>query len=194
MTTIREHLLATTTLADNDYIRVVKDPLGTFTSKNLPATELKAYLKVYFDGIYRSMNETKYAATNISVTSSTTLVPVPNLAFTLASGKKYIFTIMLFTTCAAGGGVKTSVMTSDTLTATSIVGTTIMHGPSHEALPFTALNTSIGETAVDYLIQIEGYIEVNAGGTLLVKFAQNASNGTASTVYAGSWMSAKLVG
>lgn len=52
----------------------------------------------------------------------------------------------------------------------------------------TALATTVGGvTAVTAAYcRITGTITVNAGGTLTVQFAQNASNGTASSVLIGS--------
>jgi hypothetical protein len=54
----------------------------------------------------------------------------------------------------------------------------------------TALGTAVGGvTAVSAAkVEIEGLITVNAGGTLTVQFAQNASNGTASSVLTGSYL------
>jgi hypothetical protein len=52
----------------------------------------------------------------------------------------------------------------------------------------TALATSVGGvTAVTAaLCRLTGTITVNAAGTLSIQFAQNASNGTASSVLTGS--------
>lgn len=121
-------------------------------------------------------------------TSDTTLASVPGLSVTLAAGRTYHFDAVLYTTSNVAGGVKVAI--GGTATATSVIyqaetidGTTL--GANTRA---TTLGTAVGAvTAVTAaIIQISGTITVNAAGTLTVQFAQNASNGTASSVLVGS--------
>jgi len=170
----------------------VDDPGGSPESANVTGTALKAYLKTYNDTLYYGVSNVSYVTSDFSVTSKTTLANVTGLTYTVASGGKYKFTAMLFTTCGASGGVKVAM--SGSATATAIIGMVEMMGGAYKATQFTALNEAEGETAVDVGVRIDGYITVNAGGTLTVQFAQNASNGTASVVKAGSWFKVEKVG
>jgi len=192
MADTQEQSLATITPVDGDYFRAVDDPGGSAASANVTGTALKAYLKTYLDTIYYGVGNVAYTTSDFSVTSSTTLANVTGLTYTVASGGKYRFQAMLFTTCGASGGVKVAM--SGTATATLIIGLVEALGAQHEAWQFTALDEAEGETAIDFAVRIDGYITVNAGGTLTVQFAQNASNGTASVVKAGSWFEVEKVG
>lgn len=127
--------------------------------------------------------------TQFDKTSSTALANVTGLSFTVVAGKTYIFESTLFTTSNVAGGVQFAI--AGTATATSIR----YEGDVEDALTnaaqsrATALGTAVGAvTAVtNATCKISGSIVVNAGGTLTVQFAQNASNGTASSVLTGSY-------
>jgi len=192
MADTQEQSLPTITPVDGDYFRAVDDPGGLAASANVTGAALKAYLKTYLDTLYYGVANMAYTTSDFSKTSSTTLANVTGLTHTVASGGKYVFQAMLFTTCGALGGVKVAM--SGSATATAIIGMVEMMGGAYEATQFTALNEAEGETAVDVGVRIDGYITVNAGGTLTVQFAQNASNGTASVVKAGSWFKVEKVG
>ncbi len=192
MADTQEQSLGTITPVDGDYFRAVDDPGGSPASSNVTGTALKAYLKTYNDTLYYGVANMAYTTSDFSKTSDTTLADVTGLTHTLASGGKYIFQAMLFTTCGASGGVKVAM--SGAATATLIIGQVEMMGAAYEATQFTALDEAEGETAQDVGVRIDGYITVNAGGTFTVKFAQNASNGTASVVKAGSWFKVMKVG
>jgi len=192
MADTQEQSLATITPVDGDYFRAVDDPGGSPASANVTGTALKTYLKTYNDTLYYGLGNVAYTTSDFSVTSSTTLTNVTGLTYTVASGGKYRFQAMLFTTCGASGGVKVAM--SGTATATLIIGLVEALGAQYEAWQFTALDEAEGETAIDFAVRIDGYITVNAGGTLTVQFAQNASNGTASFVLAGSWFEVNKIG
>lgn len=130
----------------------------------------------------------KRVSTQFDKTSDTTLANVTGLSITVVAGRTYSFKAVLYTSSNVAGGVKAAI--AGTATATAI---------TYEALTFdgavllaqtraTALGTTVGAvTAVTAaLIVITGTITVNAGGTLTVQFAQNASNGAASSVLVGS--------
>jgi len=192
MADTQEQSLSTITPVDVDYFRAVDDPGGSAASANVTGTALKAFLKGYFDTLYYGLANMAFTTSDFSKTSDTTLANVTGLSHTVASGGKYVFTAMLFTTSGATGGVKVAV--SGTATATAIIGMVEMMGAQYEATQFTALNSAQGEAAVDVGVRIEGYITVNAGGTLTIQFAQQASDGTASVVKAGSWFKVVKVG
>lgn len=129
-----------------------------------------------------------YVSTQFDKTSSATLGDVTGLSASLTAGKVYSFEAILFTTSPSAGGVKAAI--SGTATATSV----IFEGHTIEAnsIAYRARTDALG-TAVSAItgvttafIRIWGLIVVNAAGTLTVQFAQNVSNGTASSVLVGS--------
>ena len=151
-------------------------------------------LQVYFiDGATHALHiptggGIAQVATQFDKTSSTTLGNVTNLTVNVVAGKTYSFRAMLFTTSNVAGGVKAAI--GGTATATSIIyqgrtvdGTTL--GADDRA---TSLGTAVGgiTTVTVAFVEIDGTIKVNAAGTPTVQFAQNASNGAASSVLVGS--------
>jgi hypothetical protein len=126
-------------------------------------------------------------STQFDKTSDTTLANVTGLTASLNAGKFYKFKATLYTTANVAGGVKAAI--AGTATATTVIyeGITMDAGVATQTRA-TALATAVGAvtTATAGLIEITGYIQCNASGTLTVQFAQNASNGTASSVLVGS--------
>jgi len=129
-------------------------------------------------------------STQFDKTSDTTLANVTGLSAEVEAGKTYKFSATLYTTSNVAGGVKCAV--SGTATATAIIyeakvlETGVLKVPGTTRA--TALDTAVGDiTAVTVAtVHVDGLITVNAAGTLTVQFAQNASNGTASSVLVGS--------
>ena len=117
-----------------------------------------------------------------------TLANITGLSVNVTAGKTYCFYATLYTTANVAGGVKAAI--AGTATATSIIyeGITTAAAGLAAQTRATALGTEVGgaTTATAGLIRIDGTITVNAGGTLTVQFAQNASNGAASSVLVGS--------
>jgi hypothetical protein len=130
-------------------------------------------------------------SSTFSKTSDTTLAAITGLSATLTAGKTYYFDIMLYTTSGALGGIKVD-LNGGTATATSLIGEALLIDSTaiKAQTRFSALNTALcaftSTTAAN--CHITGTITVNAGGTFKPEFAQNASNGTASTVAIGSIM------
>lgn len=137
-------------------------------------------------------------ATDFSKTSDTTLANVTGLTRNVMAGEVYGVRAVLFTTSNVAGGVKVAI--GGTATATSIIAEADVKDGSLLATAGTtrvaALGTAMGDvTAVTVArITIEGQIVVNAAGTLTIQFAQNTSNGTASTVKAGSYFELISIG
>jgi len=123
-------------------------------------------------------------------TSDTTLANITGLTRNVEAGRTYAFTAVLYTTSNVAGGVKAAI--GGTATATSIVyEAEVKDGSTFPALGTTratSLATTVGDvTAVTAArITITGTIVVNKAGTLTVQFAQNASNGSASSVLVNS--------
>lgn len=132
----------------------------------------------------------KRVSSQFDKTSSITLADVTGLSMNLMAGRTYTFRAVLYTTSNVAGGVKVAI--AGTATATAIVYEAYVLETGVVKVPgttrATALATTVGDvTAVTVAtIVIEGTITVNAAGTLTVQFAQNASNGSASSVLVGS--------
>jgi len=126
-------------------------------------------------------------STQFDATSTTTLADITGLTANVAAGKIYRFEAKLYTTSNVAGGVKVAIAGTATATAIVYEGLTTDAGLITQSRG-TALGTAVGAvTAVTAgYITISGTITVNATGTLTVQFAQNASNGTASSVLVGS--------
>ena len=193
MADTQEQSLGTMTPVDGTYFRLVGDPGGTPDSSNATGTAVKAYLKTYNDTLYYGLANVSFVASAFAKTSDTTLADVTGLTFTTASGGKYRFKAFLFITNGASGGSKIAI--SGTNTATDIkYFTDFRTAAVTEHALSTALDEAEGETALHIAVIIDGFIHVNEGGTLTVQYAQNASNGTASKVLAGSWFEVDKIG
>lgn len=121
-------------------------------------------------------------STQFDKTTDAALANITGLTATLVAGKTYKFEAVLYTTSNIAGGVKVGL--GGTATNTALVYSirivnsgTITQGRT----------TSTGVTAVTAAdIFINGTITVDTGGTFTIQFAQNVSNGTASSVLVGS--------
>lgn len=122
-------------------------------------------------------------------TADTTLANITGLSVYLSAGRTYSFEAVLFTSSNVLGGVKAAIAGTATATAIIYEGETTAAAAIGAQTRATALATSVGGiTAVSAArINIIGTITVNAAGTLTVQFAQNASNGAASSVLVGSY-------
>jgi hypothetical protein len=178
-----------------DEFIMTDDPGGSPANARATGTAVLTLLKASTDTYYYGTANVSYVAADFSSTEDTTLTNITGLTFTTASGGVYRFKAMLFINCHASGGTKIAI--SGTNTATGILYhskfITLVWANSEDFLS-TALDEAEGDTAQQTLVEIYGYIDVNEGGTLTVQFAQNASNGTASTVLAGSWFEVDKIG
>jgi hypothetical protein len=137
----------------------------------------------------------RHIKTQFDKTSSTVLANVTNLSINVEAGKTYGITAKLPTVSNVAGGVKFAI--GGTATATSIW----YEGELHSAGTITqtraaALAAEVcAVTAVTAATcYINGTIVVNAAGTLTIQFAQNASNGTASSVIVGASLKLEPMG
>lgn len=140
---------------------------------------------------WRSWGGESRVSSNFPATSNTTLANITGLTATVTAGNTYYFESDLYTTSNVGGGDKVAIAGTATATAITYDCTFIDGGaivvPTTGAQRSAALATAVGATSLtNAWVKCKGTITVNAGGTLTVQFAQNASNGSASTVLAGS--------
>lgn len=150
--------------------------------------------KAYKVGAWKvGSRERRYLATQKDVTSSAVLSQIADLEFDLVAGGVYTFEAVLHVSAGASGGHKYCVNGSGGLTATTInyyvqaqsgaAAATI--GARVQALGGSGTGVT---SATSGICIIRGTIVVNAAGTLILEFAQNASNGTASSVLVGSFL------
>lgn len=169
----------------NNAIIGASNPLaGTFTTLNATAYQL--------GGTAITVRYASRVSTQFDKTTSTTLADVTGLSVTVTAGRTYSFRAVLIVSADATGGGKYSIAGTATATAFRMsvanarfdtsawaaIGTNTTMG--------TALAGHAGSTA--YFVTIEGFITVNAGGTLTVQFAQNASNGTSSVLVGSTFI------
>lgn len=123
--------------------------------------------------------------TQFDKTTDTTLANISGLSLTLVAGHTYQFTVALHVAPDAVGGQKYAIAGTCTATAIIYQVNTINNTTNANIINSrqTALGGSVGVAGgtVDFT-EIVGTITVNAGGTLTVQFAQNASNGTSSVL------------
>lgn len=134
---------------------------------------------------------TSRVGTQFDATTNVTLANVTNLTSTVIAGKTYAFRAVLHVTADAIGGIKVAI--GGTATATAIVYETKIIANSTNVFAVTARQTALaGSNGVaadtSYYVEIEGSIVVNAGGTLTVQAAQNASNGTSSVLVGSTFI------
>jgi len=159
-------------------------------SNDAAAGDHNLYVRTEAGAVNRLTGLSASVATQFDKTSDTTLANVTGLTRNVEAGRTYSFEAVLYTTSNVAGGVKAAI--SGTATATSIVyeGITTDAGASTQSRATTLGNAIGAVTAVTAArITITGTIVVNAAGTLTVQFAQNTSNGTASSVLVGSTFS-----
>ncbi len=122
---------------------------------------------------------------------TTTLVADTQLSANLTAGKKYSFRIVYYFTTVNTSGVKVD-LNGGTASMTSIQASMLMWNLSTPALlatgtaETTALNTAIGITVsgTNVMVEINGGMVCNAGGTFIPRFAQNAETGSAESITA----------
>lgn len=118
--------------------------------------------------------------------TDTTLGTVTGLSVTVAASTKYRFSAVLFVDTDAVGGHKYAI--AGTATATAVIYQVNSINNGSNAFRINSRQTALGGAGVGeaigtaYFTTINGTITVNAGGTLLVQFAQNADTGTSSVL------------
>lgn len=132
--------------------------------------------------IQNSAGSKRVTANQTVVTDSTTLANVTDLSWTLAAGRTYSFTGTLLVTTQATSGAKIE-FGGGTATATSFNAIAYFNTASGTAAAkVTTLAGTAGSTAAVIAIDIAGTITVNAGGTFIIRLAQNAETGAAESV------------
>lgn len=126
----------------------------------------------------------------LDATSNTTLADIPGLIATVVPGS-YLARLHLTGTAGASGGWKTAFKyTGTVLSALTMTGYAYTASAVAVAATTTATDqaSQIAATTAYIGAIVEGSIVVTTGGTIKAQFAQNASNGTPSSIYVGSTM------
>jgi hypothetical protein len=137
------------------------------------------------------LTQVKYCTTQLDATTNTTLANVTGwTGFTLIAGGVYTVEINLSGTSGGSGGLKvafkytTATLTNLDVTAQGFTASAV----AVQHITSTSDQASLfAQTAAVISVRIVGRITVNVAGTLAIQAAQNASNGTTSSVYIGSW-------
>lgn len=123
-----------------------------------------------------------------NIVSTTTLLAVGGVSVPLFAGS-YSILGEFPTSSNAAGGLKLSVDTSDTLTASAVNVTTKLYtAHTIDTLNATALASGVGTTAAVILAELAGTIVVATAGTLVVKAAQNSATSATSSVLANGFL------
>lgn len=123
-----------------------------------------------------------------TVTDSTTLVDDTHLTVSLAAGRSYKFKFILYTTTVSTSGIKVAL--GGTATHTDLISDIRVYDHSVIADSTSLLtdsttvgNHTAGSTGAGPMtVTITGTTTINAAGTFLVQFAQNAETGAAESV------------
>lgn len=131
-------------------------------------------------------------STQFTISSSTTLGNVTGLTSDTLQPGIYHVDINLITTAGASGGFKAALKWGTasmiTNTALSVVATSASAVASTTFTTSTDAASLVAATSQYVNVRITGTITVALAGTLTLQAAQNASNGTATTVEVGSTM------
>lgn len=161
---------------------------GAIGTSSTPSLEFRTADQTSGANAYYHWGGQSRAAAQFDVTSSVTLANVPGLTVNVTAAKTYSFNATIYTTSNIAGGVQAAIGGTATATAIIYEGETTAAAAVGAQTRATALGTTVGgiTTVTVARIDIVGTITVNAGGTLTVQFAQNASSGSASSVLVGS--------
>lgn len=174
-------------IADDAYVFKSKSDndvgiVYNITDKSLDnkSTAGAVHSKVYVEtGIYRLGG--KFVAADFVKTADTALAAVPGLSLTLRAGTNYKFSAILFYACDSTGGIKWLVTGINGLTATNILfennclnHSTDVYDLGNVVADLSSISQLVSLTRGT--IRLEGLIEVNAGGDLIVQFAQSVAN------------------
>jgi hypothetical protein len=137
------------------------------------------------------LTQTKQCTTQLDATTNTTLANIVGLTgFTLVLGGIYTLEINLSGTSGGSGGLKVALKYT-TATLTNLDATATGFTASAVACQHTTSTTDqaslFAQTAAVIAVRITARITATTAGSLAIQAAQNASDGTTSSIYLGSW-------
>jgi hypothetical protein len=145
-----------------------------------------------------NLRDISQCTTAFTQATDTSLANVVGMVSGILQPGDYDVDINLITTAGASGGVKVGLKwgTASMITATALT----VEGKTASAIAVTTFTTStdaasvIGATTAYVNVRVKGRITVALAGTIQLQAAQNASDGTATTVGLGSTMSFTPIG
>lgn len=167
--------------------RIVSAPAGTgavnVVAQPLLVIDCDERQVANFTKPIAELTGSRYAEADESVTSSTTLVSHSDLQCDVLSGRTYPVSAAFTVTCGAVGGLKVALGGPAITSARWQITITDTATGAVVADSFADLSSSL--TAVggtEYLVRIDGMVRPSADGTVSVQFAQQTSDGTATTI------------
>jgi len=133
--------------------------------------------------------------TQLDKTSDTTLANLEGMVHYVTPGT-YEFFVSLQVTAGASGGTKVAFKYTD---ATLSALQSISEAKTASAVAVSRVTSTTDQasltaaTAAHALVEIKGTMVVSASGTIQVQGAQNASNGTATNFFVGSYFELQRV-
>lgn len=122
-----------------------------------------------------------------SVTSSTTFQNDDALAFSISANKSYLFRAALAYSAAASGGIKFQWTGPASPTLVGMVDRYDGISGGNAATAFSSVMLSLANAATKRIYEVIGIIQNGANaGTAQLQWAQNTTNGTATTVFKGA--------
>ncbi len=163
----------------------------TLTAKTLTAPTITGIVAGVPDLSLAIYPSTKFCTAQVDVGTSTALVNITGLTgFAVVAGAVYKFEINISGTSGGSGGMKLAFKLSTT-TLTDLEAMATGFTASAVACQHTTTATDqaslYAQTAAVIGVRITGRITVNAAGTMAVQIAQNASDGTNTSAYVGSY-------
>jgi hypothetical protein len=152
--------------------------------------------KITFDQVRALYNQLVVTTSIFTKTTDTVLATIPGLSVNVLGGNTYRFKAGIQMSNSAIGGGKLSIggSCSTSQIQYEVIAFNNTGNSFANCTAGSAINDaghSVGAGVLNYAI-IEGSLIVGSGGTLLVQFAQNASN-TSSNVLVGSFFEVSIV-
>lgn len=130
-----------------------------------------------------------YVSTQFDKVANTSLADITGLTATVTAGATYLFEAILYMAADNTGGFSVDFNGTATATAFAAEGVTFNAAGVVDQLRVTGLAALVANDtlATTPLLRATGFITVNAGGTLTVRFAQKVANGVSSVLVGSSF-------
>lgn len=145
-----------------------------------------------------NLRDVAVSTANLTANANTTLANVTGLVTGTLKPGTYTYRVNLSTSAGASGGLKVAFKQSVASMLTSLEGSSLAKAAAAVVVTRTSSATDaaslIASTSAVISAELTGTFVVAAEGTIQVQAAQNASNGTDTIVYAGSFLEVTKVG
>lgn len=142
--------------------------------------------------INENFSDVSICSTQLDATTNTTLADIPGMISGNLVAGTYRFKVNLAGTSGASGGMKVAFKFGTASMLTTLESHSRAFTASAVACQHVTSTTDQASlhagTAAIINLELEGTLVIGTDGTLQLQMAQNASNGTTSSVYTGSYM------